>query len=116
LRESPAAAAIFLQNNEVPEPGFVVRQPDLASVLELLAEKGKAGFYQGELAKKMVAGTRDAGGIWTVEDLAQYNVVERQPIRGNYHGLKVTSAAPPSSGGIALVTMLNILSGFDLAV
>lgn len=115
LRESPAAAAIFLQNNEVPEPGFVVRQPDLASVLELLAEKGKAGFYQGELAKKMVAGTRDAGGIWTVEDLAQYNVVERQPIRGNYHGLKVTSAAPPSSGGIALVTMLNILSGFDLA-
>jgi gamma-glutamyltranspeptidase/glutathione hydrolase len=114
LRQYPAAAAIFLQDNEVPKPDYVIRQPDLARTLELIAEKGKAGFYQGELAKKLVNGVRAVNGIWTLDDLAEYNVVERQPIQGTYRGITVTSAAPPSSGGIAIMTMLNILSGYDL--
>ena len=114
LRQSPAAAAVFLQNNEVPALGYIIHQADLAHTLELIAANGKQGFYQGNLAKKMVDGVRAANGIWILEDLAQYNIVERQPIRGSYRGITITSAAPPSSGGIAIMTILNILSGFDL--
>ncbi|MCI0506088.1 MAG: gamma-glutamyltransferase [Gammaproteobacteria bacterium] len=114
LRESPAAAAVFLRNHDVPEIGHVIVQPDLARTLELIATQGNDGFYKGEVAKKMVNGVRDAKGIWTLEDLAEYKIVERQPVRGSYRGITVTSAPPPSSGGIALLTMLNILSGFDL--
>ncbi|HEY5601875.1 MAG TPA: gamma-glutamyltransferase [Gammaproteobacteria bacterium] len=113
LRASPAAAAVFLQHNEVPEMGYLIRQPDLARTLELIATQGNAGFYGGELAKKLVKGIRDAKGIWMLDDLAAYQIVERQPVRGSYRGIAITSAAPPSSGGIALLTMLNILSGFD---
>ena len=114
LRKSPAASAIFLQNNEVPELDYLVKQPDLANTLELIAEKGNAGFYNGLVAEKMVEGIRKANGIWTLDDLADYNAKERQPVRGNYRGIDITTAAPPSSGGIALLTILNILSGFDL--
>ncbi len=114
LRRSPAAAAIFLQNGNAPQPGHVIRQPGLARTLEAIAERGAAGFYQGPVAKQLVKGVREAGGIWTLEDLAQYRVVERAPVTGRYHGMKIISAAPPSSGGIALVTMLNILANYDL--
>lgn len=115
LRSSPAAAAIFLRNNEAPEPGSLIVQTDLADTLELIARDGAAGFYQGELAKRLLAGVNAAGGIWRAEDLLSYRVKEREPIRGQYRGLTITSAAPPSSGGIAILTMLNILSGYDLA-
>lgn len=114
LRQSPAASTIFLQKNEVPEIGYVIKQPDLANTLELIANKGNDGFYRGELATKMVEGVQAANGIWSMEDLADYRIVERQPIRGSYQGIAITTAAPPSSGGIALLTILNILSGFDL--
>jgi len=114
LRASPGAAAVFLQNNEVPELGYVIKQPDLANTLELLAREGNDGFYRGSLAKKIVDGVHAAKGIWSLDDLASYNIVERRPIRGSYHGINITTASPPSSGGIALLTILNILSGFDL--
>ncbi len=114
LRQSPAAAAIFLQDNEVPQTGHVIRQPDLARTLEAIATRGAAGFYQGPVARRLVAGVREAGGIWTLEDLQQYRVVEREPITGAYRGMKIVSAAPPSSGGIALLTMLNILANYEL--
>ncbi|WP_455200732.1 gamma-glutamyltransferase [Kaarinaea lacus] len=114
LRQSSAAAAVFLQNNDVPELGYVIKQPDLANTLELIARQGKDGFYKGDLATKMVEGVQAAKGIWNMEDLADYRIVERQPIRGSYRGIAITTAAPPSSGGIALMTILNILSGFDL--
>lgn len=115
LQASPAASAQFLLKGEVPPLGHVIRQPQLAETLRLLGEKGRTGFYQGEVARKLVEGVRAAGGIWSLEDLTQYRVVEREPIRGQYHGMKITSASPPSSGGIVLVTMLNILAQFDLA-
>ncbi len=92
----------------------MIRQPELAETFNRLAEKGHAGFYQGETAEKLLAGVRAAGGIWTREDLSRYQIVERTPVKGTYKGMKITSAALPSSGGIVLVTMLNILSGFDL--
>ena len=114
LRASPAASAVFLKNNEVPADGDLIKQPDLARTLALIAKQGHAGFYQGRLAKKLVSENQQAGGIWSEKDLQQYQVVERQPVVGRYRGYRIVSAAPPSSGGVALISMLNMLSGFDL--
>jgi len=115
LRASPAAAQIFLHNNDVPEQGYIIKQPDLAKTLSLIAEKGAAGFYRGEVAKKLISGVEKAGGIWTEEDLKKYSTLERKPITGQFHEMKITSAAPPSSGGIALIEMLNQLSHYPLS-
>ncbi len=109
-----ASAAQFLQKGVPPDEGAILRQPDLAATLKRLAEGGHAGFYSGETARRLVEGVRAAGGIWTLDDLAQYQVVERNPITGSYRGLRITSAAPPSSGGVVLVQMLNMLQGRDL--
>jgi len=114
LRASSAAAAVFLHEGEAPEIGRLIKQPDLAATLTALAKQGSDGFYRGRLAKQLVEGVRAAGGIWTEKDLSAYRVVERTPISGEYRGWRITSAAPPSSGGVALLTMLNILSGYDL--
>lgn len=114
LKQSPAAAAIFLDHGHPPGTGWLLKQSDLAHTLELIAQHGDAGFYQGDLARKLVAGTRAAGGIWSLEDLREYKVKERTPLVGAYHGMRIVSAPPPSSGGIVLLETLNILSGYDL--
>jgi len=114
LQDDEAAAGIFLQDDEVPAAGIRILQPELAETLESVARYGRAGFYRGPVAERLVAGVRAAGGIWTGADLEQYRVVERQPVQFEYRGMRVTSAAPPSSGGVALATMLNILAGFKL--
>jgi gamma-glutamyltranspeptidase/glutathione hydrolase len=114
LSADPDAAATFLVDGEVPPEGHRVVQPDLARTLEVLAREGAGGFYRGDVAARLVAGVRGAGGIWTEEDLARYRVVERAPVTGEYRGWRVTSAPPPSSGGVALVGALNILAGYDL--
>lgn len=114
LQKWPASKRQFLLSGEVPPLGTMIQQPELAETLSRLADKGHDGFYEGETAEKLVAGVRAAGGIWTREDLSRYQVVERAPITGSYKGMRITSAAPPSSGGIVLVAMLNILSEFDL--
>ena len=109
-----AAAEIFLHDDEVPAIGHRIVQRDLAATLTAMARFGDAGFYRGEVARKLVEGVRAAGGIWSLRDLAEYRIVERQPVRGEYHGLRITSAALPSSGGIVLLSMLNMLSAFPL--
>jgi gamma-glutamyltranspeptidase/glutathione hydrolase len=114
LQNDPEAAEIFLQDDEVPADGWRIVQSDLADTLEALARFGNAGFYRGPLARKLVDGVRAEGGIWTLQDLAQYRVVEREPVHGEFHGLRITSAAPPSSGGVALAAMLNMLADFPL--
>ena len=114
LQADQEAAGIFLSDDEVPAVGERIVQPDLAATLESMARYGRAGFYKGPVARRLVAGVRAAGGIWTREDLDEYRVVEREPVRFEYGGMRVTSVAPPSSGGIALATILNILSGFAL--
>jgi gamma-glutamyltranspeptidase/glutathione hydrolase len=114
LNQDKDAARLFLRQGQAPALGEMIRQPELADVLERMANDGADGFYHGEVAARLVDGVRKAGGIWTAKDLADYRVVEREPIRGRYRSFEIISAAPPSSGGIALVTMLNILSGFDL--
>ncbi len=110
-----AAQAVFLPRGALPVAGERLVQSDLAATLEQLARDGAAGFYSGPVAQRLVAGVRAGGGIWTLEDLSEYAVVEREPLSGTYHGVAITTAAPPSSGGVALINMLNMLSGFDLA-
>jgi gamma-glutamyltranspeptidase/glutathione hydrolase len=94
--------------------GDPVLQPDLAKTLQRLASAGADGFYRGETARLLVDGVRAAGGIWSLEDLAGYRVAEREPIYAEFRGARVVSAPPPSSGGIAIANMLNILDGFDI--
>ncbi len=112
--QSPAFKKVFLPDGDIPEIGTVIRQPDLARTLQRLAENGFDCFYRGETAKLLVDGVRDAGGIWTATDLANYAVIEREPIIAENRGVRIISAPPPSSGGIALANMLHVLAGFDL--
>jgi len=111
----PHGADIFLGADRVVKVGETIVQADLAATLRLIGEQSNAGFYTGELAKKMVDGVQAAGGIWTMDDLANYNVVEREPIVINYRGVKIISAPPPSSGGVVLAEALHVLSEFDLS-
>lgn len=110
----PETARVYLKEGLIPAPGDIAKQPELAQTLHRLAEKGHAGFYDGATAERLVQGVRDAGGIWSIKDLAEYRVVEREPVRGTYRGVHVTSASLPSSGGVVLVQMLKLLQGFDL--
>lgn len=114
LRQFPAAAEIFLHNNVVPPIGHSIVQKDLAATLNLLATQGKDGFYRGQTASKLVSAVRNAGGIWLESDLHNYRVRERHPIVTHYHDMRMVSAPPPSSGGIVLAQILNMLEHFDL--
>jgi gamma-glutamyltranspeptidase/glutathione hydrolase len=113
-RNSPALAALYLPGGKALVAGDVVRYPDLARTLRQLAADGRDGFYRGRVAEQLVDGVRASGGIWTLEDLARYEVIERQPIRGSYRGMTIVSAPPPSAGGVALANVFQILGGYDL--
>jgi gamma-glutamyltranspeptidase/glutathione hydrolase len=110
-----AARRVLMVNGDLPNLGALIVQRDLAATLEALAREGAAGFYAGPIAERLVRGVRDGGGIWTLDDLAAYEVVERAPLHGSYHGVEILTAPPPSSGGVALIDMLNMLSGYDLS-
>ena len=114
LQRWPASATKFLPNGKVPAAGEIWRDPDQAHTLQLLGQYGNAGFYSGETAKKIVDAVHAAGGNWTLKDLSSYSVKERLPITLDYRGYKIITAPPPSSGGVAIAEILNILSGFDL--
>lgn len=114
LARYPASAAIYLPGGKVPSQGWTLRQPDLAKTLERLAAKGDDGFYKGETAQMLVSASRRAGGNWTAADLEAYKVKEREPLSIDYKGYRIVTAPPPSSGGVAIAEILNILSGFDL--
>ena len=113
IARSPAASKLFLREGKVPEEGTLMRNEDYARTLERLAAQGADGFYRGDFARRLVRGVRDAGGIWTERDLAQYAVVEREPLRIRHRGFDIITAPPPSSGGVALATMLKVLEGYD---
>lgn len=115
FKKQPEAARIFLKNGELPELGFIIKQPELARTLELIADQGADAFYKGSFARKLVAGVKKLGGNWTEKDLADYTAVERAPIINEYRGARIVSASPPASGGIALVDALHILEGYDLS-
>ncbi|OUR64266.1 gamma-glutamyltransferase [Methylophaga sp. 42_25_T18] len=109
LNLSAEASTTFLDNGKTPQLGHLIVQANLATTLELIAKQGRAGFYQGPVAEKLISGVQQAGGIWTQQDLLNYQIQEREPITGQYHGYSITSAAPPSSGGIAIMSILNQL-------
>jgi gamma-glutamyltranspeptidase/glutathione hydrolase len=112
----PQTAAIQLPPSGEPiRAGWVLRQPELAATLRTIAHEGPKAFYEGELARAIADEMARRGGLVTREDLAGYEPKLREPVRGRYRGHEVLSFPPPSSGGIALVEMLNVLSGFDLA-
>ena len=113
LARSPAAAELFLRDGEVPAEGTLMRNEDYARTLERLAAHGADGFYRGDFASRLVRGVREAGGIWTERDLAEYAVVEREPLSIRHRGFDIVTAPPPSSGGVALATMLKVLEGYD---
>lgn len=110
-----ATAEIFLIDDQAPDQDYRLRQADLAKTLQAIVDHGSDGFYKGEIADKLISSVRSAGGIWTHEDLASYRVIERQPVYGEYKGMKITAVPPPSSGGVALVEMFNMLSDIDYA-
>ncbi len=114
LAQFPESRRIFLRDGNYYQPGEIFRQPELARTLERLA-KDPDEFYHGAMAREIAAAVQKGGGLITAKDLAAYEVKEREPIRGSYRGYDIISAPPPSSGGIALVEILNILEGFDLA-
>lgn len=115
LARYPASAAVYLPGGKVPAAGWTLRQPDLAKTLQRLAAKGHDGFYKGETAKLLVDASRSAGGNWTAADLEAYQAKEREPLSVDYKGYRIVTAPPPSSGGVAIAEVLNIMSGFDLA-
>jgi gamma-glutamyltranspeptidase/glutathione hydrolase len=114
LRAEPQTALAFLDRGAVPAPGFVLRQPELARTLQAIAAHGRNGFYQGEVARRMVAAVQAGGGIWQEEDLQRYAIVERAPQRFSYRGARITCASLPSAGGLTLAESLQILERFPL--
>jgi gamma-glutamyltranspeptidase/glutathione hydrolase len=114
LRDDAESARLFLHDGDLPSLGHVLRQPELADTLERLAREGRAGFYAGPLARRLVDGVRGAGGIWSLADLAAYRTVEREPLRFTLHnGQQLISAPPPSAGGLAIAQSLGILERLD---
>src|SRR3984885_11114417 len=114
LSRFPESRRIFQRDGNYYKPGEIFRQPDLARTLERIAAKPD-DFYHGRLAQELARAIEKGGGLITVDDLAHYEVKEREPIRGTYRGYEVISAPPPSSGGTVLIESLNILEGYDLA-
>lgn len=115
LTRWPSTRSIFANaDGSVLQPGQTLVQADLAGSLAAIARDGPSAFYRGETADKIVAAVNAAGGRMTRDDLANYRVVERRPVRGAYRGYDVISMPPPSSGGVHLIQILNILEGFPL--
>jgi len=115
LQKLPAAAHTFLDDGRAPRPGFLLRQPALARTLERIAANGRDGFYRGPVAKALVEAVNRAGGVWRLADLADYRVVEREPLQIRYRNLAITTVALPSAGGIALAQSLQMLEHFELS-
>ena len=109
-----ATRAVYLADGDAPEPGEILRQPDLARTLERIAAWGFVGFYRGPVAQALLASVKADGVDWTAAELAAYRVKEREPIRFRYRDWNMVTAPPPSSGGIALAEILKILEGWDL--
>jgi gamma-glutamyltranspeptidase / glutathione hydrolase len=114
LADFPESHRVFQRSGDYYKPGEIFRQPDLARTLERIAAKPD-DFYHGALARELAAAMQKGGGLITADDLAHYEVKEREPVRGTYRGYEILSSPPPSSGGTVLIESLNILEGYDLA-
>ena len=116
LGRRPSSARIYLEpDGSAPPLGAHIALDDLAATLDAIAAGGADAFYRGPIAQKIVAAVREAGGRMTLDDLAAYRAIEREPVRGTYRGHEIVSMPPPSSGGAHVIEILNILEGFPLA-
>jgi gamma-glutamyltranspeptidase / glutathione hydrolase len=115
LSRWPSSAKIFMQDGRILQQGDRLVQADLAATLRAIAQHGPRAFYEGAIAERIGAAVRQAGGIMTAEDLRRYRPRERPVLRGTYRGYDVIAMPPPSSGGVCLIDMLNILEGYNLA-
>lgn len=114
IQSFPPTAEVYLHHNKPYTLGERMVQKDLAKTLEAIAQKGANGFYKGPIAKKLVEGANAYGGIWSLDDLANYRIKIREPLVGAYKNSFIVTAPPPSAGGVALLTMLNILQRYPL--
>ncbi|HZR26064.1 MAG TPA: gamma-glutamyltransferase [Vicinamibacterales bacterium] len=114
MQKYPASVAQFTKSGTPYEPGDVLKQPDLARTLQRIADQGPAGFYDGETAMLLAKEMAAHGGLITRDDLKNYQAVRRAPVKGTYRGYEVISMPPPSSGGVGIIEMLNVLEGYDL--
>ena len=114
LQYFPETRRVFLKNGKLYERSQAFRQPDLAETLKRLRDEGPTEFYKGKTAKLIVDEMRSFGGLISPEDLKAYKPVEREPLRGSYRGYEIVTMPPPSSGGIAVLEMLNVLERFDI--
>jgi gamma-glutamyltranspeptidase/glutathione hydrolase len=114
LSRFPASAAVFLPGGEAPAVGSIFRQPDLARTLQTISDRGAAGFYEGWVSDSIAAEMRRGGGLITKEDLAGYRAVWRDPIEIDYRGWTLISMPPPSSGGVTMGQILNIVESWEL--
>lgn len=116
LQKWPSTKKIFFKpDGSIYQPGERLKQPELARSLKLIAAQGADGFYKGEIARKLVKAVNEAGGSMSLQDLANYQAIAREPVKGNYRGYDIVSMPPPSSGGIHIVQILNILEGYPLS-
>jgi gamma-glutamyltranspeptidase/glutathione hydrolase len=115
FRRDPASAAIFLNRGQPWQPGQRLVQPDLARTLRRIRAAGAKGFYEGETAARLIKASRDGGGILSQADLDGYDVRELAPLECDYRGFRIVSAPPPSSGGIVICEILNVLEGYPLS-
>ena len=113
--KSAEADAVWFRDGQALPVGARVLQPQLARTLETIAKEGFSAVYTGSLAPTLVSAVQKMGGIWTLEDLKAYKAIEREPLVGHYRGATIIGAPPPTSGGVALIEALNILSGYELA-
>ena len=114
-RNKAAKAIYFRPDGKVLQPGDIWKQPDLAQTLTQISEHGDKAFYEGSIAKKIIADMKKHDGLITAEDLKNYHPEIMQPIKGNYRGYTIYSMPPPSSGGVILIELLNILEGYPLS-
>ncbi|WP_227675976.1 gamma-glutamyltransferase [Psychrobacter sp. NC44] len=115
MQKWPSTKKVFFKHDgSAYQPGERLKQPELAKSLKLIAAKGADGFYKGETASKLVKAVNEAGGSMSLQDLANYEAIAREPVKGDYRGYEIVSMPPPSSGGIHIVQILNILEGYPL--
>ena len=114
LKKDPESLKIYFKDGAAIKEDSIFKRPDLDKTFQLIATEGKKGFYEGDIAKKMVEAMNANGGLFTLEDFKNYEVEISEPIVASYRGNLVFTAGPPSGGGITLLTALNVLSFYDL--
>jgi gamma-glutamyltranspeptidase / glutathione hydrolase len=112
MKRFPDLGRIYMPNGRLPKEGDIIRQPELAGTLKAIAKEGAAVFYGGRIGQAIVESVKQSGGVMSTEDLKNYRAVWREPLIGSYRNQTVITMPPPSSGGVAILQMLNILEGY----